>query len=575
MRSLLCAVAIGIMAAVSACRVSQQPDAVPEAVAAPSAQKVADTSTCDATVAPPGAMFPSNFDYPQSEATIQSWVQTRDGDRQRLHAYCVFAGLNYWWTPSTPTWRAWQTTTQAFPYQYNPWPSEAGGKAASGLPVERAVPINIARSRAVGATGEIVNPAPTYYVNAAVANNPVYQSNGCLQAATDENGNVLGYTLRDGKTFQSNGDIMVAAVSYSPFALQQILGRNLYNASVLDSQLPAQASSSSTTISEFHPYSVVLKVMLWPVSGTGPTALPIWDWDANKPGSSSDGQYAGYEMQKFWTNAVAVSSSTSPTANVTFLYGVLDSSGKSALGPNTYQNAQVVGLDRFYSTTYSDTDLAALSPCDQAILDASAWWTYERGFQAGDSLAMIAMHIMTKEQSDWTFQSAWWHPDALDCTTNSRFCGDRPTSVPGGDTTWKNYMMTTTYGQQQKAGQSNYYAPPDTRQPPQIWPVAYNPYIELAASHPITTNCMNCHHRAAWPPNSELFPTKKDQGRFSAYLQASTPNPNVLEVFESSNSAFNGLLMLDSMWAVSDRAGYATTQTQAGTSGGAADTKPR
>ena len=88
-------------------------------------------------------------------------------------------------------------------------------------------------------------------------------------------------------------------------------------------------------------------------------------------------------------------------------------------------------------------------------------------------------------------------------------------------------------------------------------PVAYNPYIELAASHPITTNCMNCHHRAAWPPLAALG--KPDQGRTSSYLQDTPPNPNALEQFQtypSTSPIFNGLVTLDTMWGVSDRAGY-------------------
>jgi len=552
MRPLSYAVVITVtLAVVSSCRTSQQQQT---GRALFRSTKVAASTSCDATVAPPGMMFPSNFDYPQSESTIHGWP---NGHRQRLHAYCLFAGLNYPWMPSTPTWQTWKTTTQAFLYQYNQWPSPPPANALGGVVAQHSVPINVARSRAVGATGKIVNPAPTYYVNAAVANNPIYQSAGCLQAQTDKNGKLLGYTLRDGQVFQSNGDIMVAAVSYSPFALQDILGRNLYNGAILDQQLPLTKTTTANNMKPMGQYSVVLKVMLWPVSGTSPTALPYWNWNSNPPGSSSDGQYAGYEMQNFWTNAVAITNGPAPSS-VTYLYGVLDSSGTTQLGPNTYQNPQAVPLNRFYGKTYSDADLGALSPCDQALLDASAFWAYNRGFRGGDSLVMIAMHIMTKEQSDWTFQSAWWHPDALSCTSNTRFCQDRPASVPGGDTTYKNYNMSTTYGQQEQSTNPNYYAPPDTKQPATVWPVAYNPYIELAASHPITTNCMNCHHRAAWPPNSELFPDKKDGGRVSAYLQTSSPNPNVLEVFTSSDPAFNGLLTVDSMWAVSDRAGYPT-----------------
>lgn len=555
----------------AACRVVQHPPAAPAPSTASGAKKTATATSCDNLVAPPDSQFPANFDYPQSSATVQGWVQSRDGHRERVHAYCLFAGLNQ---PaqgsSVPVWRTWLTSTQAFPNQYNPWPPQAAAKGSEGPQPARTVPINEARSRAAGKLGAIVNTPPTYLVNNAVATNPSYTP--CLQSVVDKNsGTLLGYTLKDGQVFQSNGDIMVAAVSYNQAALQNILNTTLYNAVTLNGQLPGQATSPSNSVTPFPADSIVLKVMLWPVNGGGTTwtavtALPIWDWDANKPGSPSDGQYAGYEMQQFWTNAVAISSGpvtqSGGVQRVQFLYGVLDQNGKP-LGPNTY-DGQLVGLDRFYSRKYSDADLAALSPCDRAILDASAYWSYNRAFQAGDSLAMVAMHIMTKEQSDWTFQSAWWHPDARDCAVNTRFCGHRPASVPGGDTTWKNYMMTTTYGMQQQSGNPNFYAPPDTQNPPQVWPVAYNPYIELAASHPITTNCMNCHHRAAWPPNVDLFQdSKPDLGRFSAYLQSSPANPNPLEVFTPDNNVFDGLLMVDSMWAVSDRAGYPAPATRA------------
>jgi hypothetical protein len=37
---------------------------------------------------------------------------------------------------------------------------------------------------------------------------------------------------------------------------------------------------------------------------------------------------------------------------------------------------------------------------------------------------------------------------------------------------------------------------------------------------------------------------------------APSPNPNALEVYQWTNAVFNGLVILDSMWAISDRAGY-------------------
>ena len=517
---------------------------------------------CDAQVIPPPqSQFPPGYDYPQA---TQPWVDQRQGDRTRLHAWCLFAGLNSTAVGTTkPVWKTWGNSTQAFPLQYNPWPASTPGP--SGAALERPAPLNAKnRSNAkVGASGEegAINFAgPVYGVNQDIVNNPAYQ--GCLQKMSSP-GPAL-YQLKDGAQFQSNGDIMVAGVTYNQAALDAILQRNLFDASVLNRSLPPQPGSPATSMAPMPPESVVLKPMLWPVAKGSYTALPIWDWDAHPPGSAADGQYAGYEMQQFWSRAVAVTDLPDPRLppQVSFLYGVLDAAYKP-LGPNTYRATpqlappplQVVGVDRFYRLQFTQAELDAMmqqSPCDRAILDASAYWAYNRAFAAGDSLVLVAMHMMTKEQDTWTFQSAWWHPDALACK-DDRFCGNRPGNL--SDQTFANYMMTTTYGMTQKKGNPNYYAPPSTKG--EVWPVAFNPYIELAAAHPITTNCMNCHHRAAWPPRVELG--KQDGGRASLYLQASPANPNALETFDFTNPVFSGLTMMDSMWAISDRAGFPTS----------------
>ncbi len=98
----------------------------------PPIEQVAVPSACDNLNPPPDAQFPAGFDYPQSPATINSWITPGGGHRVRFHAYCVFAGLNQS-SSTTPTWRKWGTSTQAFPYQYNPWkPSLAAGEGGGG-----------------------------------------------------------------------------------------------------------------------------------------------------------------------------------------------------------------------------------------------------------------------------------------------------------------------------------------------------------------------------------------------------------------------------------------------------------
>jgi hypothetical protein len=510
--------------------------------------------TCDGSTSPaPQSQFPPGYDYPQA---TQAWDGSGNGGRVRLHAWCVFAGLNSI-APGTqtPVWQTWGNSTNAFPLQNNPW------RGQGGAAVQRAVTRNRANAHVAAAreVGAINNPAPIYGVNPAIANNPRYQA--CLAPITGTSPQL--YQLKDGALFQSNGDILIAGVTYNQAALSAIHLGSLFNAATLDAMLPAQPTSPPVTGATMPPDAIVLKPMLWPVARHTYTALPIWDWDNHRPGSAADGTYAGYEMQQWWTRAVAITDLANPEvpSAVRFLYGVRDADQRP-LGPNTYSGTsqiappllQAVGLDRFYHHTYAAAELDAMTACDRAILDASAYWAYDRAFTAGDSLVLVAMHMMTKEQPGWTFQSAWWHPDARACPPSSqagvRYCGGRPTNL--ADPTFANYMITTTYGAPQLPGKGNYYAPPGTQGP--AWPVAYNPYIELAAAHPITTNCMNCHHRAAWPPRLEL--AKPDDQRASSYLQDRPTHPNALEVFPAQAAVFDGLVTLDSMWAISDRAGY-------------------
>ena len=520
-----------------------------------SIKHTAAVTACDTTTTPPPASnFPKGFDYPQQ---VQGWVHQGNGDRMRLHGWCLFAGLNQVSTPNGPLlWQNWKTSTQAFPYQYNPWKGVGG----AALP-KRPSPLN-ARNLAnakVGGANAINNPAPKYPINAAVAR----KYPGCTEPISGHPG---WYQLKDGVHMESNGDIMVAGVIYNDAAIKNILGTNLYNAVTLNGQLPPNKTSPPNAIPWFPSSSIALKPMFWPVQKGGFTALPVWDWDAHKPGSPADGKYAGYEMQSLWTNAVAITDLPNPTPPpiIRYLYGVYDSTGTKLIGPVTYNNTtqisppafQVVSVNDFYHRQLNAPELNALSTCDRALLDASAYWAYNRAFQPGDYIVLVAMHIMTKEQQDWTFQSLWYHPDASKSDT-CRYCQSRPTNL--ADKTFRHYLLTTTYGTTQQPGNNNYYSPPNTKPGAALWPVAYNPYIELAASHPITTNCMNCHHRAAWPP---FLPGKPDEGRMSSYLQTTPPNPNALEVYPGNAAIFNGLLTVDSMWAVSDRAGYPLSSTK-------------
>jgi len=449
--------------------------------------------------------MPAGFDYPQAAAAIEQWVATRDLGRARTHGWNLWAALNT--APAgVPVWRSWCTSTQAFA-------AGPGAAATDSAETRSGQHAMNARNMLNGdTTGEdpINFPNPPYY--------PVPQS---IQTRYPQCYNATNGQLRDGPTFQNNGDIMVAGVVYSQSAYDWIRGQNLYLAATLDAQQPP--AGQTRQMAAMPAGSIALKPMMWPVAGDGLTALPVWDGP-----TSDNGQYAGYEIQSLWPRAVAISPSPQSgiaTADVTYLHGVWTNNmlGRRLIGPLTYRQAPVVPLGDFYHFRFPSLD--GMAPCDRAILDASAYWAYGREFRAGDYLAVVAMHIITKEQPAWTFQSVWWH----DRPDQGPFAANRPNIPPAqAPGPWRHYLMTSTYGvPDQPQGSS--------------WPIAYNPYIELAAAHPIRTNCMNCHHRAAW-------------GNGASYEATSPPGPDALAIFQMNNPIFNGILGVDSLWSISDRA---------------------
>jgi hypothetical protein len=83
---------------------------------------------------------------------------------------------------------------------------------------------------------------------------------------------------------------------------------------------------------------------------------------------------------------------------------------------------------------------------------------------------------------------------------------------------------------------------------PGMLPMSFNPYIELAAAHPIQTNCRNCHLRAAWPRQGAV-PSAPSYASYEA-----AGGPGALVDISADDPIFSQQLLLDFQWAVSDRA---------------------
>lgn len=508
------------------------------------------------------APMPAGFDYPQTSSTIEGWIKTRDGHRMRRHAWSLFAAVNRW-TPHTGfIWQTWPTESQLFLWQYR----RADGTDRPAVPGE---PVTLIAKNVANTPAERPGGGPSPQLPGA----PIYRVPDSVQKAYP--GCMRDGHLRDGRSFQSNGDVMIARVAMNDAAFHHLYNRWYFDALVLDTLIPARPDDRAAPVEPMPSSAIVLKAMLWPVRFDGDTALPVWD----TPKYTDNTVYAGFEIQSWWPRAVAITTQPprAPETDVSYLgqYVFAPNDPTRRFGPVVYRRAPMVSVDRFYQLTYTHNELAALDPCDRALLDASAIWSYGRAFDYRDRLVLVAMHVMTKERNPgWTFQSAWWHDKARDCPTNkdcpaNRYGGWRPTNLPTQDT-WHNYFLVSTYGHQTQSRAE----PRSTRDRPQIvtsgsWPSAYNPYIELAARHPIVTNCINCHHRAAWPSGRDHFVDQRFPDRHSSYLGSLGPNvpvPDFLQAYSAqgclpsatpkSPCVLDGLATLDSMWMVSDRAGY-------------------
>ncbi|MFP2896492.1 hypothetical protein [Corallococcus sp. 4LFB] len=450
--------------------------------------------------------FPAGFDYPVSAKSLAEAITDRDTRKLRRHGWYLFAGIN---KPvnGLPLWRTWPTSTAAY--------AQEGLSQAQTLRAPRSL-IQVNRDNSPANLKSL----PVYPVPQGVCQK-FYPEGRCPDQ------------LPDGDVFQSNGDIMIAGVIYNEDAFRWIRGTGrqasarLFEAPVLTRMIPP--SEQTRQLPAFPEQSFVLKHMYWPVPGDACGALPVWD----NPTPPTPSTYMGYET---WNRAVAVATAgckaaPGTTTSVRFLNGVKPGPGTQHF-PRVFNDARVVPLADFYHQTFTAQDIAALSSHDQALLDASAFWSYGRSFAPGDSIVSIATHIFTKEMPTWTMQSFWWH----DAPDQGPYASDRP-EIPSSQApeTWRHYLMVSEYGI------------PDVSDPASL-PAHFNPYIELV-SHPVATNCRNCHQRAGWP--------RANMGRTPVAAYQVTPienDPGLLANLQPDNPIFKSLLLLDFQWALSDRA---------------------
>jgi len=492
--------------------------------------------------------FPTSTNFPLSEATLNTMVENREGHAIRAHGWELFAGLmdtvkskrdqEVW------LWRTWPTASQAFDAE------ETDPIKTSGGTKRQEDSFLFAASQQQNSEKVNLTP-PAYRVPSSVCS--IIGKDSTIAAGCE--------VPENGCQFQNNGDILIAGVIYNKTAFDHIRNNEIYdweNLASLWTNTYKDTKWQDREIPTFPNTSFALKPMLWPVKQSGYTPLPIFPLDCYDGTMGCDSlnrkvTYSGFEVQRVWKNAVAISPDISKKGTtldqISFLYDVYtDKTYQQQIGPVQYQNVEVHTLDEFYHWQVSKEEWKAMSAVDKAIISQSSYWAYGEDFQPGDYLVLVAMHVMTKELPTWTFQSFWW--DNTTQAQGSKFASQRDTvTSPPMPTAYASYLMTSTYGMNAK------------RVNPAEWPVAFNPYIELAAAHPIQTNCRNCHQRAAFPNPSQKEALGASIENYATYLLPNAGDPNTLDTLNFENAVFDSLLLVDFLWSIGDRVNPPTKPT--------------
>ena len=151
-------------------------------------------------------------------------------------------------------------------------------------------------------------------------------------------------------------------------------------------------------------------------------------------------------------------------------------------------------------------------------------------FKAGDYVLLVAMHVGTKEISNWTWQTFFWshNPDSPLAPSSQFEANLRPKSLKGAA---KNYAVSTAYAMvwpnQPISGGTNVGAKPI---------IAFNPYLEAGLGdipfknnlnenykYGVQTNCMTCHALATQSGNvgysTDQYISIKDTTYFKNQVQ--------------------------------------------------------
>lgn len=247
-----------------------------------------------------------------------------------------------------------------------------------------------------------------------------------------------------------------------------------------------------TNVADFPSDAIAVKTVWFPVRHDGLTAFPVWDDELTRPrewgtgiGKLVDSGYFGpltpeqqdeYKSHERDGNewgtfarvvAVDPTSQRSGTAQVRF-FDPQDLSYQT----DANREAAIVPLQSFYTLRLSDA--ATVESLNEGVIGQMVRRFWGRSLTEQDSLALVAVHITTRETENWVWATFWWHDGPPQ--------PDRP-AFPGP---FQNFRMAATLSADLPAAEDG---GPN---------VTFNPYLEAGFAEGTVSNCMGCHQRAGW-----------------------------------------------------------------------------
>jgi hypothetical protein len=409
--------------------------------------------------------------FPAPSSAVESWITNNNQSAMRVHGWALWAGISSI-TPLTNGWPVWET-----------WYTDA--EVQSGPPSATAN----AKFHKLRAAGKPVNPfhEPRQFRHLLLRNRfaPAL-------ASIDTGSQVVGFNKFD--------------VDYAQFVWNNSYntGQALWN---VQTGWPAGTPVANRTIKAFSVTAVGLKptfqIVHGPNNQSGITLLNYWLGDLTTgPQNSTNPANPTWAT---WKQCVIVNTGSGPVPG-------------GLTCPNGGIPSGVVPVTQFFNFPLSSDE--ATDICSKVIGQPDA----QCPVQPGDFAILVGMHMNTREDTNWTWQTFWWN-------YNQPFpYGAPPSSVPAP---FNNYAMCTGY--------SMTVNPPNSPQGTNV--VCYNPYLEtgLQGVNGVGSNCMSCHVVASYGnnPNSPGYPPFTGP---TSYISVNDPQDDITYFDCQTTSEFSWFL---------------------------------